>query len=377
MGSYHQMGHHSENLLTLPELSGYEGAIISPVNYSEAEVIEQIKLVDDRSFRFLFDPQLYCPQTERDKLREWSYFPNDVETADLSDIRWWNALTDQLLLTIGKLDTCCVCSPAMAPNTYSTEYYTLSIDVCNYLYDRIENPEEKVYQTLVADLSDLAVSKNMNEIASIASRTKAKKIYMIFVNNTTPRRELANTDELKGAMKLISLLENAGLEVLVGFCSSDVLLWKAAGASSCATGKYFNLRRYTSSRFDEPTASGGGQLPYWLEESLVAFLRESDVVRLQNAGLIQDASNPFSAEIITKIETGAAWLGLSWRHYLFAFADIENRLSTGELNCSELLKQAEAKWISIEDKSIFMEEARNDGSWIRAWRRALIEYDAL
>ena len=40
---------------------------------------------------------------------------------------------------------------------------------------------------------------------------------------------------------------------------------------------------------DEPS-QGGGQLPYWYEESLVAFLRESDVPRLQRRGELSDAS---------------------------------------------------------------------------------------
>lgn len=60
-------------------------------------------------------------------------------------------------------------------------------------------------------------------------------------------------------------------------------------ATSCATGKFFNLRRFTKSRFEEP-AGGGGQLPYWVEESLFAYLRETDVLRVRDEGLIADAS---------------------------------------------------------------------------------------
>ena len=150
-------------------------------------------------------------------------------------------------------------------------------------------------------LSYLSQPDKADEIASIISQTKAESIYLIFISNIVPRRELNNTEEIKGAMRLIAALENAGLSVIVGFSSTDLILWKVAGATACATGKFFNLRRFTSSRFEEPS-EGGGQLPYWFEESLLAFLRESDVLRVRKAGLLSNASmtNPFGIDILNQ-----------------------------------------------------------------------------
>jgi hypothetical protein len=42
MSAYQQMGHHSMNLVEDPLLDTYHGAILSPVNYTEAEVSNQI-----------------------------------------------------------------------------------------------------------------------------------------------------------------------------------------------------------------------------------------------------------------------------------------------------------------------------------------------
>jgi hypothetical protein len=178
-------------------------------------------------------------------------------------------------------------------------------------------------------------------------------------------------------MRLIAALENAGLSVIVGFSSTDLILWKVAGATACATGKFFNLRRFTSSRFEEPS-EGGGQLPYWFEESLLAFLRESDVLRVRKAGLLSNASmtNPFGIDILNQLDNcpGQAWLALSWRQYLYAFADIEKRIDKNKINVNELLKNAERLWLFLEDKGILMEEMRNNGEWVRIWRRAMIEF---
>ncbi|HBH11965.1 MAG TPA: hypothetical protein DDX29_02415 [Clostridiales bacterium] len=89
MPAYFQMGYQSDNLISCAELSGYRGAILSPVDYKQAdvrEIIENCKAISE--FETIFDPQLYFPQTERARLREWTYFPDDVDTADLTKLSW-------------------------------------------------------------------------------------------------------------------------------------------------------------------------------------------------------------------------------------------------------------------------------------------------
>jgi hypothetical protein len=266
-----------------------------------------------------------------------------------------------------------ICSPAFAANVYTNEYYSLVVNIGNYMITNLSGTSTSAIQTVIANLADLTVSTRSSEIASIVSRTKASRIYLVFVSNTPPRRELANVEELKGAMKLIRLLENSGINVTVGFSSSDLILWKAAGASSCATGKFFNLRRFTSSRFEEPS-EGGGQLPYWFEESLMSYFRESDVIRLQGANLLNNSVNPFNNQILNTIKVGNPWLSLSWRQYMFAFADLEERLQNCTIDVNVALKDYEDNWFAVDDNNILMEEQRNNGSWLRPWRRALIEF---
>ena len=243
---------------------------------------------------------------------------------------------------------------------------------------RLQSTEKSVIQTVVVPFADLAIADRANRIASIVSQSKIEHVYLVLLGSTEPRRELADADEIAGAMRLIRSLSDAGLRVLVGYAAADMLLWRHAGAKDCATGKFFNLRRFLRSRFEEPV-SGGGQLPYWFEESLIAFLRESDLIRVRRAGLTSDSSsrNPFCAEIISlhTSSPGAAWVAKGWRQYLWWFADAERRITSGEIIVPELLKEAEQRWTAIES-TILMEEPRNDGSWLRAWRRACIEFSS-
>jgi hypothetical protein len=376
MGAYHQMGHHSENLLEEPELAAYRGAILSPVNYTEVQVAGQVHAIAERSLELILDPQLYYPTSQRGCLRTWDYFPADVDTADLSSEDWWHSLTDRLLDAARRIRATSVCSPAVVPRSFDDAYFARLVEVANHCQHRANEQRIDTLQTVVVHLPDLAIADRALLIASIVSRCRCPRCYLIFLDDTEPRRERTGPEELKGAMRLIAALEQADVRVLVGFSSSDMVLWKAAGATHCATGKFFNLRRFTPSRFEEPS-QGGGALPYWFEQSLMAFLRESDVVRLRQRGLLQNLfGNPISASILTRFaeQPGAAWLGLSWRQFMYWFADAEQRIQAGATDVRPLLRDAETKWRELEDLELLMEEPRNDGTWLRPWRRALAEY---
>ena len=379
MSAYHQMGHDSENLLWTEELAQFRGAILSPVNYDQAKVTGQIEWARDRTnFETLFDPQLYVPNSERGCLREWPYFPTDVDTADLASDAWWNRILDALVGVCTEIRPTAVCSPVVLPGTYPDDYFARMVNIGDQLCARLAGTDLRPVQSAVVGLPDLATSGRPMAIASILSRSRTNHIYLVLVSLTEPRREIAEVEEIKGAMRLIAALRAAGVEVTVGFSSSDVVLWKAAGATNCATGKFFNLRRFTRTRFEEPRGQGGGQLPYWFEESMIAFLRQSDVQRVlpMNLANVAPSVNPFGEQIRAQLATEPerAWLALAWRQFLFWFADIEARLESGAAAPATLLRNADSNWRILDDSDVLLEERRNDGGWIRPWRRALTEF---
>lgn len=379
MSVYHQMGHNSFNLILEEELSMYKGAILSPVNDDEEKIAYYInKMRQIENFEIIFDSQLYYPRTEREGLRRWSYFPSDVDTADISNESWWNDLSKKLIEKCKQLNCQAACSPANDPKTYPIEYYSLMINVGNYFSENAIKSGILPIQTLIVGLGELINPNRPELIASIASQSITDRIYLVFVTDKPPRRELSNFEELKAAMRLINLLKKAEMKVIVGFSSSDMVLWKASGADSCATGKFFNLRRFTKTRFDEPSTSGLGQLPYLFEESLLAFLREYDVLRLAKLGLLSNDTlrNPYTKKILKQLEVepSRAWLALSWRQYMYAFADLEHRIDRGEVKVIELLQLAESQWKYMHENHIFMEEPKNNGEWIKSWVKATQEF---
>jgi len=369
MAVYHQMGYHSRNLLSESNLSLYKGAILSPVNEDEVELKSIIEEHCNEDFEIIFDPQLYYPSTERGKLHDWNYFPSDVDTAEQASFGWWTGIVSDLVNTVEHLRPNAVCSPTVVPSVYSDNYYSLNQRVANLFQERLSELGVNTIQTLVVKLAELTEDSRSAEIASIATSGTIDRIFLVLISDIFPRRELQNTEEIQGAMRLIRFLTQAGIRVLVGFSSGDLVLWKFAGAQDCASGKFFNLRRFTPSRFTHPP-EGGGQLPYWFEESMMAYLRESDLVRVRRANLFSSASmaNPFAAQILDQLESSpeSPWLGLSWRQYLYWFADFEHRFSQGQIDANTFLSNVEDVWNRLDEQGILMEERQNDGSWIKS-----------
>jgi len=378
MSVFHQIGHDSINLVNDERLRQYQGMVCSPLNYPESKVIAHVKSLPS-TFQSILDPQLYFPRSDRGQLQNWEYYPNDFESADHSSYNWWKSLCKTLVETCVRIGCSHVCSPCIVPSRFSNDYYKFYVDIGNYLCEIARAIDIGFYQTAIIDFNSIKDKDEVEPIASVLSQTEGDSIYLIVKTSVEPRRELFDSDSIAAIMKLIRLLTDAAIEVFVAFCSSEFILWKYAGATSFATGKFFNLRRFTSSRFDEPSG-GGGQLPYWFEKNLVAYLREGDLVLLNNEEQLHPdyLNNPFSVEILEQIKTspGSAWLGLSWKNYLHSFAELEMELDN-EKKIRDLLRNAEENWLRLEDNDILMEESRNTGFWIRPWRIAINKYSKL
>ena len=384
MAAYLQMGHDSENLIGETGLEDYRGVILSPVNRDESQLIGDVRKFRAKSeYDIVLDPQLYFPRSERGALPTQPYFPRDIDTADLSSESWWANIVKSLAKFGKQIDANAICSPALIPERWNADYYTQAAMSYDLLRAQLEGSSVRPMLTVCVSLSELGDPNNAFRIASALSQNVASDYYIVAQSDVEPRRELRNAENLCSLMVLIAALKQAGGTILVSHCSSDMILAKAAGANHAATGKFFNLRRFTKGRFEEPGEKGGGQIPYWFEQGLLAFLRQADILRLRRNGFaaligVGDSTNYWGTEITTQFgrDPGAAWLGLSWRHHLNWFGRAEDKLSGSNAAnvAGDWLIQAEANWQALEDKRVLLEEPRNDGRWIRPWRQALSDF---
>lgn len=381
MGSYMQMGHHTENLVGKEGLEDYTGVILSPVNREPTDLPRDVDQFRDAGAESVFlDPQLYVPRSERGYLPQYPYFPTDFDSADLASRKWWTSVIKALTDYAKRLGVDAIASPAILPRSWDEDYYSLCSELAKLSTTGMGDNGVPVWQTVMLNLSEMGSANRPQRVTSVVSRGNPVGYYVVVVCDVEPRRELADYQGLAGVLHTVHLLESTGAPVLVAYSSSDMLLYKAAGATHCATGKFFNLRRFTRSRFDEPS-EGGGQLAYWFEHSLLAFLRESDILLLRRRGRSNLLGNGHSsniwAERILEAVTGEereAWVALGWRHYLCWFCRTESDVEGNPTIIDRWLSDAEKAWVDLQDQDILLADPRNDGSWLRPWRQSISEY---
>lgn len=386
MSAYHQIGHDSESMVVETELNHFAGAILSPVNYSLDETIAQCVRFRqaNRSIDIIFDPQLYVPSANRGQLQHWPHKPNDIDTADQSSLDWWKGTTTKIIDVCQSFKPAGLCSPAFLPRIFDDAYYSLLVDIGDATAQQLKNDallkkQTRPFFTALVGLVDLGRSQRYLQVGSILSKYSGKDIYLVFVDDEKPRNERSDSGALEGAARLVRVLSQSGFRITVGFTSSEMVLWKAAGAANVATGKFFNLRRFTRGRWDEEESSGGRNIPYWFEPALLAFIREADLRRYMAEFPIDPShdTNSFSKSILEKLDSSErkAWVADSWRQFLYWFAHCESVIGNDFAKGSEMVSNAVDTWHAVKGAKLRFEEERNNGDWVRAWDIVLNELE--
>ena len=125
-------------------------------------------------------------------LPTWSYFPEDVDTADLGSETWWAQRVTDLATAMNRLRPAAVCSPALAPRAYGAAYYSLTVGVANRLREALEGTGIEVVPTVVATMRDLASPQRVMEMASIATQTEAQRVRDLQRNVLLNRKDICS-----------------------------------------------------------------------------------------------------------------------------------------------------------------------------------------
>ncbi len=400
MGAFLQMGHNSRTLLAEQHLvPKYAGIVTSPVNDTPLALTKVCSGLPDGALA-IFDPQLYDPRTEKGTLKEWGYFAglSNSYTTSTFGPEQWAALGAQIARECGAVGHAAVCSPTIAPKVITDDFLRASVDAANELHKTLAGKRIEAIQTAFVTAADLAMADRPETVASILTGTECERVYVVVEWTIEPRREIRNVDELVAVMKLVALLKDAGSRVLMSFSGPEMILWKAAGADDVATGATANVQRFARARFTASEGGAGGSTAYLFVESLLAFVRQEDVVNLQRLDIpVDGTSNPYVATALDHIaqlarsavrlvkipgrktkkrEGPPAWQGIGQRQYLWWFADCERRLASGTATPRALLSTAAQNWAAVRRKGYVPYISNNDGRWIEPWIDALDAFEA-
>lgn len=375
MSALHQLGHDCRNLLKDPNLKMFRGSILSPMDYDESKTAEIVRDLNTLGLKSIFDPQVYFPKPKKRNLGEWGYFPKEAATYIPDNVEWYVEINRQLVGVSKRLPFTEICSPCRVSRRYDDEYYAKAVEIADDLAQKLTT-DTSVLLTLIVDLSLLASDEDVFRICDIVTKSKLNGVYLLLYSNLPGRKELSNQEQVLSVMKLIHILKLNKMSVTVGYASSDVILWKYAGADYCATGKFHNLRRFNNLRWED-IVTGGAMLPYYFSNEFMAFFRKDDMLRLNEEGLLQAGFDNLSSEFLLKAETNSPknLIKIGWLLYLRWFGTLAQLVDQNQLGVKDYLLRVKQTWSDFRSYRIPLTESENTGFWVESWYSATQEFD--
>lgn len=251
MKVYHQTGfRYNWNIESFEKGIG-DGLIFSPINIDSDKLVSFKENIKKASF---LDPQLYLLNEAKSTLDTYSYFPGNLK-ADYS--------TPDLDNTHNELAKLCLdfqiennFDYLIIPNRYYTDnptnYFIDSTDFfvepfCEYIKE-IKN-SKKILLSVIIKTIMLTDEERSNEVLNwITSHQKIDGVYIIFENNFTSK-QIKDFDYLLNVLKFINILKMNQLEIHIGYCNTEALLYSIAMPDSITIGSYENLRSFGIKRF--------------------------------------------------------------------------------------------------------------------------------
>lgn len=253
MKVYHQTGHrYNWNIDSFQQHVG-DGLIFSPINFDADKLVQLDSSLKTSGF---LDPQLYLLNEAKGTLDTYPYFPGnlkpDFTTPDL----------DESHIELAKL-----CVDFQISNNFEyivipiryypdnpsnflvqcTEYFVTPF--CDYIKSKRSN--KKVLLTVIVKSIMLADLDKRNEMLNwITGHLGIDGVYLIFENNFTSK-QIKDFDYLLNALNFIKSLKDNQLEVHIGYCNTEAVLYSVAMPDSVTIGSYENLRSFGIKRFQD------------------------------------------------------------------------------------------------------------------------------
>lgn len=372
MKPYIQLGWASDNLIRPCAKMGFQGAIWSPVDLDQEKVQSKIKNLGGLGLDHVLDPQLFKPDLSTRSLSEWDFWPSAFRTADSTSIETWKTLASEVVRCAAKIGCGSAASPTLKPRIFTDDYYKHFTSVASHFNDIAEDNGVSPLQTVIIDADRLLSEDMAYRLASIVTSARSERYYVILYYQDPPRPASSDVDSLSSQMKFVSALRATGGQVMVGYAGTDVLLHGTAGADICATGKFLNLRAFSTKRFD---GSGGGRTShtYWYEEALLASIVSDDLQTVANEGLISGYSSQsiMYSRIRSAIASEDPWRKLSWLQFFDWFAKRACQASPSNSFAHDLVTTAAATYSDLDQKARRMLTPHLSSRFVRAYRRAL------
>lgn len=250
---YHQCGHNTIwNIDSFLEDSCGEGLILSPVHRKKCD----IESLDDRvKSRSLFDPQYYLPNSQKQKLKTYPFFPEIIADGFASQDFGMVALDSargciefQIEQNFEK-----IIIPAKYFDQMDPKYTEKQSSFTLHPFLKAAD-EAKVSKPIIMTLplTSHMVKSSEYRIRILNWVTKYPEISGVYVFASTEDDDLKQIQSepfLTAYLDFLTELRNADLEVIIGYCNTEGLLYSLVEGCDITFGTFENTRSFSIDKF--------------------------------------------------------------------------------------------------------------------------------
>jgi len=384
---FHQCGHCSNwNIATFEDEECGDGLVLSPVHQKRNEVERLDKKTKSRS---IFDPQFYLPNSQKAKLNTYSFFPEAI-TPDSFSTEDFGLVAFQAARECIEFQVANNFSRLIIPARYFDQMYTNFTDrqdsytVHPFLKALSHTKSKKPVYLTIPLTSHMVIDKNFRTriLNWATSFPEITGVYVMTAPHDQSAKQVQSDEFLFAYMEFLLQLRRADLEVLVGYCNTEGLLYLLVDGCDITFGTFENTRMFSIDKFLLSDEERRGPRPRIFSAGLLNW------IQLGYAKEIMEEDKVLWEKIYDRTDYGDRVLKLPgepnfnqpmlYKHHFLAFSSVVDELRALPVierykNIRNRLRKAEELYKEIENLPMDL-EVHSRGTHVQPWLKAVNKF---
>lgn len=382
IGLFQQAGHNTNwNTETFVEHHCGKGIIFSPADYVKSNIEALDSNILEAS---IFDPQYYLPSSQKKKLASYPFFPETI-TDGFSTTDFYAQAHESARQCL-EFQIKCNFRYIIVPTRYQSQM------VSDY-FDRHENLTVQPFLEQLAQVSTtkpvylgIAVTKHMvtdggfrkTLLNWVTKFPELSGLYLI-ISDDRDSKQLVSSQDINHIAQFLQEAKAADLELLVGYCNTEGLVYGCLGGLEVSFGSFENTRKFSIDRYVVNEKVQRGPSPRIYLPGLFNW------VRLSEAKNIRASLPDLWDKIYIPTEYGENALNKTvepnfnnpdlYKHHFCVYSDQFNELASFDLGSRsdymiEKINDAIAAYSKIASSGLLIDR-HGSNDHLLAWRDSL------
>jgi len=383
MKIYQQAGHNTSwNLESLKQDSACDGIIFSPVHYPHNALTQVDKTIKANS---LFDPQFYVPDSQKQKLNTYSFFPeklmNGFVTSDYATyahesakacIQFQLSCGFEAIVIPARYFDDLVSDYVAKQKAFTVEPFLAALEDFNVTTD--------VYLSLPVTAAMLSDDDYRTKLLNwVTSYQEVTGVYLLVCHDETTK-QITDYKKLKSHLDFVNELKASGLKLICGYAGTEGLLLTTALIDAVTVGAYENTRGFSIDKFLDDDQTRRGPAPRIYFPKLLNWIRYDTAIEIKedHPALWKEiySSNQYSDKVLQKSQRPHfSQPDLYKAHFMQKYQQYKKLSVVNKTQRVDIIKQ----WVSeagklygrINSEGVMFFDGNCKGEHLPVWNRIL------